>query len=358
MFIHLNYLNYLINFRIVPYANVSQKPYNNCKRQMIKTERFIDNPSTSQQSNNVVGNKQKKKNCAVVNKFDTPQIKQKKANFQREQLANQLSRKRTYSDLSSSTSSSDSEDEEDDDDDKNAGCDDQDDSTSSDSCTSSSSESDSSDSSSDSSECDEDNDEEDYDSDRSTLKENIFENEKKFDFRSSSHDKESLHEGSSENWGFAAVAKNPVDNKYKNNFKGLSYTKSKILDPKCQLSPTIDSIKPRDNTSDKADDAVKNGSLGSKNPTNVGKKKMVILKSMPLETTTTKPYVKQDDDIPYLTKETVLKYRMMNDIVPVKEPTKDALHTKECHTADYDECMESVNDQNDKFISQTKFGML
>lgn len=191
---------------MVPYANVSQKPNNNCKRQIIKNERYIDNPSTSQQSNNVVSNKQKKKNCAIINKFDT-QIKQKKANFQREPIANQLSRKRTYSDLSSSTSSSDSDDDEDDDDEKNAGCDDQDESTSSDSCTSSSSESDSSDSSSDSSECDEDNDEEDYDSDRSTLKENIFENEKKFDFRSSSNDKESLLEGSSENWGFAAVAK-------------------------------------------------------------------------------------------------------------------------------------------------------
>lgn len=79
---------------------------------------------------------------------------------------------------------------------------------------------------------------------------------------------------------------------------------------------------------------------------------------MPLETAT-KSYVKQDEDIPYLTKETVLKYRMMNDIDHTQELSKEALHTKESNTTDYDECMESLNDQNDKFINQTKsFGML
>ncbi|XP_060652712.1 LOW QUALITY PROTEIN: uncharacterized protein LOC132789005 [Drosophila nasuta] len=335
--------------RVHQYANSSQKAYTNCKRPMIKNERFIDNPSTSQQCNNIVGgSKQKKKNCAIINKFDT-QIKQKKPNFQREQIANQLSRKRTYSDLSSSTSSSDSEDEEDDDDEKNAGCDDQDESSSSDSCTSSSSESDSSDSSSDSSECDEDNDDEDYDSDRSTLKENIFENEKKFDFRSSSNDKESLLEGSSENWGFAAVAKNPVDNKYKNNFKGLSYTKTKILDAvNSQVSPSVEPIKPQSVVPNKTLDAVK------ETPVNSGKKKMVILKSMPLETT--KSFVKHDDDIPYLTKETVLKYRMLNnDADQFQDKTKEILNAKDSNTTDYDECIDNLKDPSDTTISQTKF---
>ncbi|EDW01949.1 GH21719 [Drosophila grimshawi] len=247
------------NDKIVQYSNTAQKPYNNCKRQMIKSEGFIENPSTSQHCiSGVAGNnRQKKKNAVVMNKFTTP-IKQKK--IYRDNIVNQLNRKRNYSDLSSSTSSSDSDDEEEDDD-KNAGCEDQDDSTSSDSCTSSSSESDSSTSSSDSSECDDDNDEEDYDTDRSTLKENIFENEKKLEFRSSPNDNESLMDVTSDNWGFAAVAKNPVDNKYKNNFKAMSYTKK--MSDIYQLSPNVEANKPNKYATDKSDNMAAKSTLPS-----------------------------------------------------------------------------------------------
>ncbi|KAH8398226.1 hypothetical protein KR222_007098, partial [Zaprionus bogoriensis] len=314
--------------------DVSQKFYSNCKRQMIKNEQLIDNPSTSQQFTNM-SNRQKKKNCGTNNNLQS-QLKQKKTNIiNREQIVTHFNRKRTYSDLSSSTSSSDSDDEDDDDDDKNLGCEDQDESTTSDSCTSSSSESDSSDSSSDSSECDEDNDDEDYDTDKSTLKENIFEHEKKNDVTKLSNDKESLLEGSSENWGFAAVAKNPVDNKYKNHFKCSSFPR------KINSSQLSISTKPIKQSEIKSDEA-------SKGVTQTEKKKMVILKSMPLETP--KEYIKQDDDIPYLTKETVLKCRMINEIEQFPEHRKESVN-KDSTKNDFD-CADSVDDQNNKFMNQ------
>ncbi|XP_064544319.1 histone acetyltransferase KAT6B isoform X2 [Drosophila montana] len=321
------------NDRIVPYSNASQKPHSNCKRQMIKREERTENPSTSQQSINVVGQKQKKKSCIVLTKVDS-QTKQRK--LYRDHIVNQ--RKRTYSDLSSTTTSSDSDDDDDDDDENNAAC--EDDSTSSDSCTSSSSESDSSDSSSDSSECDDDNDEEDYDTDRSTFKENIFENEKKIEFRSSPNETASLQDVSSENWGFAAVAKNPVDNKYIKHFKCISYSNN------ASVNQAIEPIKPTKYASNKSDDVVTNCDLPPRRShSNIGKKRTVILKSMPLECT--KSYSKHDDDIPYLTKETVLRCQMINAKDQFEEPRKKALDER----TDY-LCMENEKDQNVKSTSR------
>lgn len=307
---------------------------------MIKNEHLVDNPSTSQQFSNI-GSRQKKKNSATINNFPY-QLKQKKENvIHREQIATNFNRKRTYSDLSSTTSSSDSEDEEDDEDEKNFGCEDQDESSTSDSCTSSSSESDSSDSSSDSSECDDDNDEEDYDTDKSTLKENIFEHEKKIDTRTLPNEKEVSADGSSENWGFAAVAKNPVDNKYKNNFKGTSYPK-KVSN--CQLSI---SAKPNKQLEFKPND-------GLKSCTQTEKKKIVLLKSMPLESS--KDYIKQDDDIPYLTKETVLKCQMINEVEHFPDQKKGAVNSKECNKVDY-ESEVTGKDQSIILSRKKSFGM-
>lgn len=308
---------------------VSQKLYSDCKRQMIKNEHLVDNPSTSQQFSNI-GSRQKKKHSATINSFPS-QLKQKKENIiHRDQIVTNFNRKRTYSDLSSSTSSSDSEDEEDDDDEKNFGCEDQDESSTSDSCTSSSSESDSSDSSSDSSECDDDNDEEDYDTDKSTLKDNIFEHEKKIDIRPLPSGQEVL-EGSSENWGFAAVAKNSL--------KGTSTSYPKKVS-NCQLSL---STKPNKQLEFKSNDAIKSCAQ-------VEKKKMVILKSMPLESS--KDYIKQDDDIPYLTKETVLKCRMINEEENFPDQKKVAVINKECNKVDYDNEV-TGKDQNNK-LSRNK----
>lgn len=304
---------------------------------MIKNEHLVDNPSTSQQFSNL-GSRQKKKHSATINSFPS-QLKQKKENIiHRDQIVTNFSRKRTYSDLSSTTSSSDSEDEEDDDDEKNFGCEDQDESSTSDSCTSSSSESDSSDSSSDSSECDDDNDEEDYDTDKSTLKDNIFEHEKKIDIRPLPSEKEVL-EGSSENWGFAAVAKNPVDNKYKSSFKGTSNSYPKKVS-NCQLPI---STKPNKQLEFKSNDAIKSCAQ-------VEKKKMVILKSMPLESS--KDYIKQDEDIPYLTKETVLKCRMINDVDHFPDQKKVAVINKECNKVDY-ESEVTGKDQNTKLTNKS-----
>ncbi|XP_017868374.1 PREDICTED: histone acetyltransferase KAT6A isoform X1 [Drosophila arizonae] len=331
------------NERNVSYSNVSQKPHSNCKRQMIKREERLENPSTSQECvNNVAGHKQRKKNSIAVNNYEA-QMKQKK--IYRDTIINQISRKRTYSDLSSTTTSSESDDDEDDDDDKNAACDDQDESTSSDSCTSSSSESDSSDSSSDSSECDDDNDEEDYDTDKSTFKENIFENEKNIDFRSSSNDANSLVDASSENWGFAAVAKNPVDDKYIKNFKTMSYSNQPVA------NQAIDANKPNKYVSDKSDNVV-NGTLPIKRSNgNVEKKRTVILKSMPLEST--KLYMKNDDDIPYLTKETVLKCRMIEDQQQFPESRKKPVESSISNNTDFN-CIGNPADENVDTVGPTK----
>ncbi|EDW72068.2 uncharacterized protein Dwil_GK10748 [Drosophila willistoni] len=313
------------------------KGYNNSqRRQTIKNESTIDRPSTSKlciyndgikPKRKALGTTSKKLNEIYANQMEQmtpPQQKQNRINTMQKAggggyIASHENRKRTFSDLSSSSSSSDSEDDDDDDDDRNNGCDDndQDESTSSDSCTSSSSDSDSSDSSSDSSEeCDDENDEEeeDYDTDRSTLKGKFFDNDKKSAKShanakgSNSHDNAEL---TNENWGFAAVAKNPVDIFTKSKDKGVGggYGNSKTTSDNCLMSPRT--IKDQ-----------KGVPKGCALNNNDDKNKIMPLKSMPLASSA-KTFDKNDDDIPYLTEETVLKCQMIEEMERCRERKKD-----------------------------------
>nr|XP_016928754.1 histone acetyltransferase KAT6A [Drosophila suzukii] len=315
--------------------------YASNKRQSIKKEGNMESPSTSKLCVYNDGNGQRRKMAASLSskklnhsedQFEFPGKQKRSQILQGGYLASQETRKRTFSDLSSTSSSSESEDEDDEDDDRNRNGDDndQDESTSSDSCTSSSSDSDSSESSSDSSECDDENDEEDYDTDRSTVKGKIFENEKQScaklntgDGLGSPHN----NEATSENWGFAAVAKNPIDIfvKSKNNTsaKSIGYTK--------QAANTF-ATSPASNRAQKS--APVASSTPDKNSTSVGgmtikrqtangqKKKIVPLKSMPLEAG--KSYEKCEDDIPYLTEETVMKVQLLEEIERCRETHSEA----------------------------------
>jgi len=305
--------------------------YASNKRQSIKKEGNMESPSTSKLCVYNDGNGQRRKMAASLSskklnhsedQFEFPGKQKRSQILQGGYLASQETRKRTFSDLSSTSSSSESEDEDDEDDDRNRNGDDndQDESTSSDSCTSSSSDSDSSESSSDSSECDDENDEEDYDTDRSTLKGKIFENEKQScaklntgDGLGSPHN----NEATSENWGFAAVAKNPIDIfvKSKNNTsaKSIGYTK-----PAANTFATS----PASNRAQKSASTSVGGMTIKRQTANGQKKKIVPLKSMPLEAG--KSYEKCEDDIPYLTEETVMKVQLLEEIERCRETHSEA----------------------------------
>ncbi|XP_017070255.1 histone acetyltransferase KAT6A [Drosophila eugracilis] len=317
------------NERITP----SDK-YGSNRRQTIKKEGNIESPSTSKLCVYNDGNGQRRKMPTSLNsrklnhsedQFEFPGKQKRSQILQGGYLASQETRKRTFSDLSSTSSSSESEDDDDEDDDRNRNGDDndQDESTSSDSCTSSSSDSDSSESSSDSSECDDENDEEDYDTDRSTLKGKIFENEKQScaklntdDILGSPHN----NEVASENWGFAAVAKNPIDIfvKSKNNTKSIGYTKQvgSTFSTSPATSRTQKTAPVASSTPDKSSTSISGMSI-RRQTANGQKKKIVPMKSMPLEAG--KSYEKCEDDIPYLTEETVMKVQLLEEIERSRE---------------------------------------
>ncbi|KAH8333279.1 hypothetical protein KR074_008145 [Drosophila pseudoananassae] len=313
------------------------------KRQLIKKESNIESPSTSKLCVYNDGNGQRRKAAAGLNsrksaasedQYEFPSKQKKTQVLQGGYLASQENRKRTFSDLSSSSSSSESEDDDDEDDDRNRGDNDQDESTSSDSCTSSSSDSDSSESSSDSSECDDENDEEDYDTDRSTLKGKIFANEKQSCAKLAANrglSSPDPNEAGSKYWGFAAVAKNPIDifvkSKNNANNKSIGYTKpqteSYSTSPAASRAPKS---APVTSTPDKSTTTTTTATTGGmtirRQNANGQKKKIIPLKSMPLQAGTT--YEKCDDDIPYLTEETVMKVQMLEEIERCREAKSDA----------------------------------
>ncbi|XP_016974751.1 histone acetyltransferase KAT6A [Drosophila rhopaloa] len=312
--------------------------YASNKRQSIKKECNIDSPSTSKLCVYNDGNGQRRKMSASLSsrklndsedQFEFPGKQKRSQILQGGYLASQETRKRTFSDLSSTSSSSESEDDDDEDDDRNRNGDDndQDESTSSDSCTSSSSDSDSSESSSDSSECDDENDEEDYDTDRSTLKGKIFENEKQSCAKLDGLGSPNTNEVASENWGFAAVAKNPIDIfvKSKNNTSAKSIGYSKPAASTFATSPaanrTTKSTPVAASTPDKNSTSIGGMTIKRQIP-NGQKKKIVPLKSMPLEAG--KSYEKCEDDIPYLTEETVMKVQLLEEIERSRENHSDA----------------------------------
>ncbi|XP_039483885.1 histone acetyltransferase KAT6A [Drosophila santomea] len=315
--------------------------YASNKRQSIKRDGNIESPSTSKLCVYNDGNGQRRKMPASMSsrklnhsedQFEFPSKQKRSQILQGGYLASQETRKRTFSDLSSTSSSSESEDEDDEDDDRNRNGDDndQDESTSSDSCTSSSSDSDSSESSSDSSECDDENDEEDYDTDRSTLKGKIFENDKQSCAKLNTGDglgSPQNNELGSENWGFAAVAKNPIDIfvKSKNNssVKGIGYSKptastfaTSPAANRAQKSTPVASSTPEKNSTPIGGMTIK------RQTANGQKKKIVPLKSMPLEAG--KSYEKCEDDIPYLTEETVMKVQLLEEIERCRETHSEA----------------------------------
>ncbi|EDW92484.1 histone acetyltransferase KAT6A [Drosophila yakuba] len=315
--------------------------YASNKRQSIKRDGNIESPSTSKLCVYNDGNGQRRKMPASISsrklnhsedQFEFPSKQKRSQILQGGYLASQETRKRTFSDLSSTSSSSESEDEDDEDDDRNRNGDDndQDESTSSDSCTSSSSDSDSSESSSDSSECDDENDEEDYDTDRSTLKGKIFENDKQSCAKLNTGDglgSPQNNELGSENWGFAAVAKNPIDIfvKSKNNssVKGIGYSKptastfaTSPAANRAQKSTPVASSTPEKSS------APIGGMTIKRQTANGQKKKIVPLKSMPLEAG--KSYEKCEDDIPYLTEETVMKVQLLEEIERCRETHSEA----------------------------------
>ncbi|EDV56954.1 histone acetyltransferase KAT6A [Drosophila erecta] len=314
--------------------------YASNKRQSIKRDGNMESPSTSKLCVYNDGNGQRRKMPASISsrklnhsedQFEFPSKQKRSQILQGGYLASQETRKRTFSDLSSTSSSSESEDEDDEDDDRNRNGDDndQDESTSSDSCTSSSSDSDSSESSSDSSECDDENDEEDYDTDRSTLKGKIFENDKSCAKLNTGDGLGSPqnNELGSENWGFAAVAKNPIDIfvKSKNNssVKGIGYSKpagstfaTSPAANRMQKSTPVASSTPEKNSTPIGGMTIKRQNANGQ------KKKIVPLKSMPLEAG--KSYEKCEDDIPYLTEETVMKVQMLEEIERCRETHSEA----------------------------------
>ncbi|KAH8309166.1 hypothetical protein KR059_006549 [Drosophila kikkawai] len=323
----------------------SSDRYSQNKRQIIKKEGNSDSPSTSKLCvYNDGGNGQRRKMAAGLNsrklnhsedQFEFPGKQKRSHIVQGGYLASQETRKRTFSDLSSSSSSSDSEDDDDEDDERNnRGCDDndQDESTSSDSCTSSSSDSDSSESSSDSSECDDENDEEDYDTDRSTLKGKMFENEKQSCAKLnatnaglSSPDSNDATAGGENNWGFAAVAKNPIDIfvKSKNSSKGMGFGSSPAHNRSQRGTPAAASNTTSTPTAPAAAAASVISIRHRQGANNGQKKKIIPLKSMPLEVG--KSYEKGDeDDIPYLTEETVMKVQLLEEIERSRESKTEA----------------------------------
>ncbi|KAI8040013.1 histone acetyltransferase KAT6A [Drosophila gunungcola] len=333
------------------------------KRQIIKKEGNIDSPSTSKLCVYNDGNGQRRKMPASLSsrklnhsedQFEFPGKQKRSQILQGGYLASQETRKRTFSDLSSTSSSSESEDDDDEDDDRNRNGDDndQDESTSSDSCTSSSSDSDSSESSSDSSECDDENDEEDYDTDRSTLKGKIFENEKQSCAKLNVAEglgSPQTNEVASENWGFAAVAKNPIDIfvKSKNNANGknMGYTKPAAstfaTSPAANRAPKSTPV--ASSTPDKSTTTAIGGMTIRRQTANGQKKKIVPLKSMPLEAG--KSYEKCDDDIPYLTEETVMKVQLLEEIERSRECHSEADGKPETHN-DEDVAGESTKRAN------------
>lgn len=308
------------------------------KRQLIKKE--SESPSTSKLCVYNDGNGQRRKAPAGLNsrksatsedQYEFPSKQKKTQVLQGGYLASQENRKRTFSDLSSSSSSSESEDDDDDDDDRNRGDNDQDESTSSDSCTSSSSDSDSSESSSDSSECDDENDEEDYDTDRSTLKGKIFANEKQSCAKLAANrglSSPDTSEVTNEKWGFAAVAKNPIDIfvKSKNNANNKSIGYTMPPSESYSTSPAASRAQkstPVTSTPDKSTTTAPTGGMTIRRQNANGQKKKIIpLKSMPLQAGTT--YEKCEDDIPYLTEETVMKVHMLEEIERCRETKSDA----------------------------------
>ncbi|KAH8400994.1 hypothetical protein KR009_002344 [Drosophila setifemur] len=308
------------------------------KRQIIKRESHMESPSTSKLCVYNDGNGQRKKmpvglssrkSNHTEDQFEFPGKQKKTQILQGGYLANQENRKRTFSDLSSSSSSSESDDDDDEDDDRNRGCDDndQDESTSSDSCTSSSSDSDSSESSSDSSECDDENDEEDYDTDRSTLKGKIFENEKQSCTKLAVNQGLSspdTNEVANENWGFAAVAKNPIDifvkSKHNANNKSLGFPKA-AAETFATSPATVRAQRNTPVTSTPDKNSTPAGLTMKRQNGNGQKKKIVPLKSMPLEAG--KSYEKCEDDIPYLTEETVMKVQMLEEIERCRDSKSD-----------------------------------
>lgn len=317
--------------------------YASNKRQSIKKDGNIESPSTSKLCVYNDGNGQRRKVPASLSsrkmnhsedQFEFPSKQKRSQILQGGYLASQETRKRTFSDLSSTSSSSESEDEDDEDDDRNRNGDDndQDESTSSDSCTSSSSDSDSSESSSDTSEWDDEYDEEeDYDTDRSTIREkNVFESGKQSCAKLSTGDglgSPQNNELGSENWGFAAVAKNPIDifvkSKHNSNVKGIGYSKpaastfaTSPAANRVQKSTPVASSTPEKNS------APIGGMTIKRQTANGQKKKIVPLKSMPLEAG--KSYEKCEDDIPYLTEETVMKVQLLEEIERSRETHSQA----------------------------------
>jgi len=299
---------------------------------------------TNQRMNNsVLGKKLEKKNLTDCIKMNL--------------VAN--NRKRTLSDLSSSSSSTDS-DENDNMEFEN----DKDDSSSSESCSSSSSDSDSSESSSDSSDCDPENDDDDngddddddeddddeddddddgvdgyhFNSDKSqqggkNYNSSANHNNKACNNMSTRSKQTLFDDNKEENWGFAAVAKTQSRNIFSNANQAIVEEK-KLKKPNQTfqndnnatsvhdlLKKDVKATGPSTSTSTGTGTAT-GTSTGAGAGAGTEKKKIVPLKSMPLEKFKNGP-IDDDEDTPFLTEKTIIKYQLMENIEQAKSKVED-----------------------------------